>query len=427
VKILCVDDQDGARGGLRRLLVAWGYAVVEASSGRECLEALRDSDPPRLVLLDWSMPGMDGVEVARTIRTDPDLPYVYIIFLTGHDDAADKVTALDSGADEFITKPFSPIELQSRVRVAERILARIPPGSASAPAIVGYRFGDLLGEGAFGVVYKAKQVGTDRTVAVKLLRAHLVGPSAREAFVREARIAAKFDHPGIVRIFDFRTQGDQDYCAMEFVDGPTLSRLLETHHLKRTEVLRLIVRICDAVGYAHRHGVTHRDLKPNNILIDPQGLPKVTDFGLAKMKMESSPELSTAPKSEGIAGTPAFMSPEQARGDNSSVGPTTDVYALGVMLYRMVVGRYPYGREDLSVPGLLAEISAGRIIPPSAVMQRVDPRLEAIILKALALEPNDRFQDADAMAAELRLYGRRGAAPEVLERLPNAPGEEPES
>jgi serine/threonine protein kinase len=401
MKILCVDDEPTILRNLSRLLTFWGYTCIEAAGGEEALRILRGPDPPRLILLDWVMPGMDGLDVARRIRINPDAPFVYILFLTGKSLPTDLVTALDAGADEFVSKPFDPVELRSRLRVAERILGQVPSPRTASPRVDGYMFQDVLGEGAFGIVYRAIQKGTERPVAVKFLRVSMLGPNTRKQFMKEVRTAARLEHPNIARIYDFRSDGDQDYYAMELVDGPTLARVLESRELQRREAFRVLIKIGDALGHAHSQGIVHRDLKPSNILIAPNDEPKIVDFGLAKRWNSPDPDGSTLSRAEGLVGTPAFMAPEQAAMNDKAVGPPTDVYAMGVLAYRLLLRAYPY-TIDRSLPGLLDDIAEGRIHSPRSIVPRLSTRIEQVLVKSLAKDPRNRYADGRAFAGAVR-------------------------
>ncbi len=218
-----------------------------------------------------------------------------------------------------------------------------PAADASEPARIRY-FGDYeieseLARGGMGVVFLARQISLNRPVALKMI---LTGQLANETdvkrFYAEAEAAANLDHPGIVPIFEVGQHDGQHYFSMGFVEGQSLSQRLAHGPLPPGEAAALLVKVAEAIEYAHRRGVIHRDLKPGNILLDREGNPRVTDFGLAK-KLEGDSGLTGSGQ---IMGTPSYMPPEQAGGNRGDVGPAADVYALGATLYALVTGRPPF-------------------------------------------------------------------------------------
>lgn len=283
---------------------------------------------------------------------------------------------------------------------------------AGLPAIEGYQILGELHRGGQGVVFRALQVGTKRTVALKvLLEDALAGESALRRFEREVELAASLRHPNIVTILDSGISHGRYFLVMEFIDGIRLDDFIKQHKPKVGELLLLFIGICEAVNYAHQHGVIHRDLKPSNILIDEAGEPHIMDFGLAKSQRASSPHETTVKLlslTGQVVGTLAYMSPEQAAGQND-VDVRTDVYSLGVLLYELLVGRSPY-----SVHGPLADV-LNRIAREDPVLPRqhrstapygryLDDELSTILLKCLEKDPGRRYQTAGDLARDLQLY-----------------------
>ncbi len=296
----------------------------------------------------------------------------------------------------------SDMALEGEVR---RAIAA-PESTTRFPEIPGYARERELGRGGMGVVFAATQVASGRHVAIKVVRgAAWVGENALRSFRREIAVLARLSHPWIAALYDAGTTADgEHWFAMELVEGRTLLRDADERHLPRPDRLRLFAKVCDAIQHAHAHGVVHRDVKPSNVLVDARGEPRVLDFGLAKF-VESDLALTSAISEPGaIRGTIAYMSPEQARGDGAAVGPSSDVYALGVVLYELLTDALP---NDVSRVSLLEAVRAICEDPPRRPSLR-DPSLrgdlETILLKALEKEPERRYASAAALADDLRRF-----------------------
>lgn len=282
-----------------------------------------------------------------------------------------------------------------------------PANESDLPTIEGYDLIEELGRGGMGVAYKAMQLSTKRVVALKVM---LAGPfassSARRRFEREIELAARLQHPNIVRVLEGGRVAQQQYYSMDHVDGIPLDRYLSTTQPDVQTVLRIFSCVCGAVEYAHEHGVIHRDLKPANVLVDDEGQPHILDFGLAKAVEQAEVEdsLVTRVSSPGqVMGTLPYLSPEQAAGETSEIDTRTDVYALGVMLYEALTGSLPFditGRPS-EVIQRIAEQPPTR---PSSRSDRVDGELETIILKALEKEKSRRYQFASELREDLGRY-----------------------
>ena len=286
------------------------------------------------------------------------------------------------------------------------------------PEIPGYVIEAELGRGGMGVVYKARQVGLNRLVALKMV---LAGTHAKTddllRFLAEAETAAHLRHHGIVQIFESGRAGGLPYFTLEFVDGGSLADRLAGGPLPPADAARVALQLAEAAAHAHSAGVVHRDLKPSNILMTADGTPKITDFGLAR-RLEAGAGLT---RTGAVIGTPAYMSPEQARGDLKTVGPLGDVYSLGAVLYEMLTGRPPF-RADNAMNTLSLVLNAAPPRPRSA--NGAIPRdLETIALRCLEKEPGKRYASAGALADDLRRFldgrailARRASAAEKLRR-----------
>ena len=297
---------------------------------------------------------------------------------------------------------------------------RFVPGVMPLPAVFGdYELLEEIGRGGMGVVYRAVQRSLGRTVAIKmLLRRDLATPADLARFRSEAEAAARLDHPGIVSIFEVGECDGHPFYSMQFVEGTTLAKRLLAGPLPVREAATLLARVADAVEVAHSRGVLHRDLKPSNILIDAAGAPHVSDFGLAK-RLEAEESVT---HTGAILGTPCYMSPEQAAGSRGDVGPTSDVWSLGAILYQMLTGRPPF-QAATPMDTLLAVLETE---PPSprSLDRQVDRDLEMIALKTLQKPQDLRYRSAADLAADLRRFlagepvaARRGGLADIVSRM----------
>jgi serine/threonine-protein kinase len=297
---------------------------------------------------------------------------------------------------------------------------RFTPGVTPLPATLGdYELIEEIGRGGMGVVYRATQKSLGRTVALKmLLRRDLASRADLARFRSEAEAAARLDHPGIVSIFDVGESDGLPFYSMRFIEGTTLARQLAAGPLPPREAATLLAKVADAVQAAHDRGVLHRDLKPSNILIDAMGRPHVSDFGLAKRLEDDQSVTHTG----AILGTPCYMSPEQAAGSRGDVGPTSDVWSLGAILYQMLTGRPPF-QASSPMDTLLAVLETDPPAPHT-VAAGVDRDLEMIALKSLQKPQELRYASAGGLAADLRAFlagetiaARRGGLADVFARL----------
>lgn len=262
-----------------------------------------------------------------------------------------------------------------------------------------YELLDEIARGGMGVVYKARQVRLNRTVAVKMI---LSGQFASDAdvdrFYTEAEAAARLDHPGIVPIFEVGELDEQHFYSMAFVDGDSLSDRIASGPLASRDAAVLLKKVADAVQYAHQNGIIHRDLKPRNILLTGEGEPRVTDFGLAA-KVEGDHELTATGQ---VLGTPSYMPPEQAAGRVKEVGPESDVYSLGAVLYCLLTARPPF--QSSNVVETIKQVLESDPVPPRLLNPSVDRDLETICLKCLEKDQANRYRTAKELADELQRY-----------------------
>ena len=289
--------------------------------------------------------------------------------------------------------------VQDRTQAVNRssVTATAMPDEAEL-VVPGYELLGELGRGGMGVVYRARQLALDRVVALKMLLRPVNEAEAEDyaRFTREALAVASLNHSGIVQIYELGRHGDRPFIAMELVEGGNLSERLAGVPQPPQQAAALVARLADAVQAAHRQQIIHRDLKPANILVAADGTPKITDFGLAKrLDVESTESVGK------FLGTASYAAPEQALGRLHEVGPATDVYGLGAILYEMLTGRPPF--RAASTWETLQQVVGNDPVSPSC-LAAVPRDLETICLKAMAKEPARRYPTAADLAADLRRF-----------------------
>ncbi len=264
-----------------------------------------------------------------------------------------------------------------------------------------YELLDEIARGGMGVVFKARQVKLNRIVALKMiLSGELAGDEEVQRFKTEAEAAANLDHPGIVPIYEIGEHNGQHYFSMGFVEGQSLADRVKDGPLPPREAAQIVKKIAEAVAYAHQKGVIHRDLKPANVLLDANGEPRVTDFGLAK-QVESDSDLT---RTGAVMGTPSYMPPEQASGKTDEVGPCADVYSLGAILYCLLTGRPPF--QSANPMDIILQVLEKEPLAPQMLNPETPKDLDTICMKCLAKDTRHRFQTAGDLGDELRRYMR---------------------
>ncbi len=263
-----------------------------------------------------------------------------------------------------------------------------------------YKILKELPRGAQAVVYQAIHLPTKKKVALKMLLPMMCNSAkARAYFEREVELAASLNHPNLITVYDTGITRGQYYFSMEYVRGLSLDEYVRTKELTSRQTVELFMKVCDGMACAHQHGIIHRDLKPSNILVDTRDEPRVLDFGLAKTTGPSEAESQVSVTGE-IKGTINYMSPEQADGRSDLIDVRGDVYTLGVILYRLLVGQLPYDLSGSTVKALTTIVNA----EPTRlrlVMKRFDSELEAIVMKALAKDRDQRYQSAAELKRDL--------------------------
>ena len=293
-------------------------------------------------------------------------------------------------------------------------LIPVPPPNAPPPSVASittpphvpgehyigkYRVQSELGRGGMGAVYLAEQPGLGREVAIKEL-IQTADPVALKRFLQEAQVMARASHPNLVQVHDMELMGNVNYLVMEFVRGRSLRAWMNETQIPPPQVFAVMHGVLQALDYAHRHAIVHRDMKPENVLISDDGMVKVADFGIARL-MDDTGVGGTATKTGTTVGTPQYMSPEQVA--SSKVDGRSDLYSAGIMFYELVVGQPPFTASEADGPfTLMAKHVQAPPKPPSVFRPGLNPDLEQVILKSLSKRPEDRYQSGhefdDAMS-----------------------------
>lgn len=388
---------------------------MTASATRRVDEPLAGADEERLAELVESLSEARGPEAVglleRLVAEHPDLAgQLRELFAA--------MSMADAVAEASTI--FEPARSEPPALAAPPAPGGFVPGVTPLPASFDdYELLEEVGRGGMGIVYRARQKSLDRIVAVKmLLRRDLATAADLARFRSEAEAAARLDHPGIVSIFEVGECGGHPFYSMRFIEGTTLAKRLAAGDVPTREAATILARVAEAVDAAHRGGVLHRDLKPSNILIDAAGKPHVSDFGLAK-RIEADQDVT---HTGAILGTPCYMSPEQAAGSRGDVGPPSDVWSLGAILYQTLTGRPPFQAAN-PMDTLLAVLESDPPVPRS-FDPGVNRDLEMIALKSLQKPQDLRYASAAALAADLRAFlagepvaARSGGLTEIVARL----------
>lgn len=411
MKLLIADDNPVWRKLIEATVEPWGYRVILVEDGSQALAAMESDDPPRLALLDWQMPEIDGVEVCRQVKQDPKYPFTYVILLTSRDREEDMIEGLDAGADDYLTKPIVAALLKSRLAAAKRIVEAVPPVQWTKPQVDGFEVERLIGKGAFATVWRATQVTNRRAAAIKIIRADLATDLVFERFAREIQVMRRMDHPGIASIDASHLERDFAYYAMELIDGESLGHFIASQKPKATRIIEMMAQICDALQHAHSHGIIHRDVKPSNVMVGFDGNPKLVDFGLSKAMFRAQVAPGANETSVGsVLGTPLFMAPEQARGESEYVDHRSDLYAVATMLFLFLLREHPHGVGSMGREETIQTIATTPAKRAIDINAKFNPQLDEILTRCLAADPEARFQTAGELANSLREFLQNRAA-----------------
>ncbi|MGH7762216.1 MAG: serine/threonine-protein kinase, partial [Candidatus Dormibacteraceae bacterium] len=275
-----------------------------------------------------------------------------------------------------------------------------PPPLAGERYIGKYRVKGELGRGGMGAVYLAEQPGLGREVAIKeLIQSAATDPTALKRFLQEAQVMARTSHPNLVQVHDVDLSAEANYIVLEFVRGKSLRDWLNRGPIAPPQVFAVMHGVLQALDYAHKHAIVHRDMKPENVLLSEDGMVKVADFGIARLTDDTGVG-GTATKTGTTVGTPQYMSPEQVA--SSKVDGRSDLYSAGIMFYELVAGEPPFTASESDGPfTLMAKHVQAPPKPPSIHRPGLDPGLEEAILKSIAKRPEDRFQTGQEFDAVL--------------------------
>jgi serine/threonine-protein kinase len=336
-------------------------------------------------------PSPEGIATIDSVRQD----------LPSFDPAATLERVTQDGsparAEDGLGLPNAAFSLKEEGIAAESTAAKRK--RASQVMVPGYEIVGELGRGGMGVVYKARQVGLNRWVALKMvLAAAHASQHQLDRFLTEAKAVAELQHPNIVQIYEKGEHDGLPFFSLEYVGGGSLDAKVHRKPQPPREAAHMVETLAQAMQYAHEHGVIHRDLKPANILLTVDGMPKISDFGLAKRLEEESSQT----KSGTLMGTPNYMAPEQARGEVQNVGPLADVYTLGAILYELLTGRPPF--QGATVLETVKQVTNEEPVPPSRLQPQVPRDLETICLKCLQKDMVKRYGSARLLADDLRRF-----------------------
>lgn len=403
-KVLLVEDYEDIGMIVRDYLQASEHTVeflMTASDARSRMASNRYD----VIILDWDLPDGSGLDLCREFRDRGGM--TPILMMTGRSALEEKETGLNAGADDYITKPFALRELTARLKAMLRRSTTYTAGLESggeprAGMFVGgkYRLEEQIGEGGMSVVWRATDMSMGRAVVIKLMRGYLAQDDrTMKRFEQECRVMAKINNPNVVMVFDAGTvDGKLPFLVMEYVRGISLRELLGRRSpLPAYQTLRILIQVCRGLQAAHEAGVIHRDLKPDNILIqDDLNRPdavKIVDFGIALLTHGACERVT---RDGMVVGTMEYISPEQL--DDVQLDARADLYALGVVLYEMITGDLPF---QASTPEAVMLKHLREVAPPPSTVRAAAACVDHIVAKALEKNREWRYTSASIIRADL--------------------------
>jgi CheY-like chemotaxis protein/tRNA A-37 threonylcarbamoyl transferase component Bud32 len=408
-KVLVVDDDVALLRAIGRQLEAAGVDVTTCASSPEAVERIEIGSFD-VILSDIDMPGLTGIELLKLLRARHiDVP---VVLMTGSPSMDTAVQAVEHGAIKYLMKPLNSAELLATVEKAmQRTSRSATRASVTAGAVLGerYRLVRRIGEGGMSQVWEAKQLRTQREIAVKVLHTALNGhPDLRERLLREARASSQVGHPNVVDVLDaFELPDGTPVLIMPLLRGRTLTTVLyPSRRLPLGDMADLLLPVVSAVGTAHARGVIHRDLKPDNIFVcDAPGgtVVKVLDFGIAKLVGPESSDVRPLTATDTLVGTPGYMSPEQALGERD-VDHRADEWSLGAILYETLAGVPPVQVD--SVGAMAKVLFTEKIVPLAERAPEVPRVVSSLVDRMLARERRDRPWDLREIYEELSKHAR---------------------
>jgi serine/threonine protein kinase len=418
--LLAVEDDPNIQQLLTVLLSRRGYRLLIAGTGQQALEYLKQDKKIALILLDLGLPDYKDLELLQSLRRDPALKKIPVIITTARKDTQTIVSALESGASDYVIKPFDLLVLVARIQAQLRSLAPATPSSTtpvsalpsmeSGKLLEGkYRLEEKIGEGGLSRIFRGVHLPLDRSVAIKIL---LPAPAVREKAQAQARfrlegmISARLQHPNAVTVFDFGSSEGTPFLVMELLKGNNLAEeLAKKKLLSPKRCVELLLPICQALSYAHQLHIIHRDIKPENIFLHqtPYGeMPKLLDFGLAKTG-EPTETVTTQPGY--LWGTLSYLAPERILAQ--PYDHKSDLYSLGITLYELLAGRLPF-LNDSQIQEAAMHVTAE---PPPITEQFIPTELDDLMRQALQKDPKQRPSTVDFVTRLTTLQTSLGLSP----------------
>jgi CheY-like chemotaxis protein len=422
-KILVIDDDRELAGMVEDWLLYEKHDVHVVHTGFEGWKELQAGDFD-LALCDWDLPDLNGIDIVKRVRASGGS--TPIIMLTGHTSIEDKEQGLDSGANDYLTKPFHMKELSARVRAVLRNSSPMAPvikalgsdneeilrrGDLLGTSLPGrYEFLEIIGEGGIGLVFKARHPHLEKLFAIKMLLASEMSDEMVSRFHLEAKAISKLDHPNIISVHDFGiTEKRQPFMVMDYIAGTSLeTAILERDYIPVAEALDYLIGLADGIAHAHDEAILHRDIKPANVMLkvmsDGRVVPKLLDFGLAKVQQAGHKPIHTTTIHQ-VVGSPPYMSPEQVRG--KPLDARSDIYALGCMMFELLTGYLPHAGDTA------VELMFKHLEEPPLTFVEVRPKLsfpdglQEAVNRAMQKQPEQRFQTMHELRDELQNIRKR--------------------